>query len=92
METFQFKQMKKSREDQGLTQDECGRTSGLGQSRWADFEGGKYPNMTLASLIAIARALDLESYDELLPPIRLDAAAKPPRKPASKPRSKKGGA
>jgi transcriptional regulator with XRE-family HTH domain len=80
---FRSGRMRELREEMGWTQDECGERSGLGQRRWGDIEAGKYDNLSLATFTAIARALDVESYDELLAPIQQTGPATAPRKPAA---------
>jgi len=89
---FRSGRMKELREEMGWTQEECGERSGLGQKRWADIEGGKYDNLSLGTFTSIARALDVESYDELLAPIHQTGPATAARKPAAaKGKGAKGG-
>lgn len=82
---FRAQRMRELREEMGWSQAECGERSGIGQRRWADIEGGKYDNLSLATLCAIARALDVETYDELLVDRRLTGPATAPQTTAKKP-------
>ena len=48
------------RKELGLTQEQAAQRAGLkGKARWADIETGKRANITLSTLEAIAKALDV---------------------------------
>lgn len=86
---FRNDEMRRLREEQGLTQEECGERSTLGQRRWQDIETGRYTDITASTIVRVARALDVESYDELLAPIGASSDPEKPEKPPGKAKGKK---
>lgn len=57
--------VRRIRRRRGLTQIQAAARAGLTQSRWSEFETGTWPNPTIRTFQAAARALDC-TIDELL--------------------------
>jgi len=63
-----IRKMRDLREARGLTLEQSAKRAGIGMSHWADLEAGRRSgNVKLATLYAIAAALECRPADLLLP-------------------------
>ena len=66
MATLDIEKLRALREKLGLSQDDAARKAGIGtRQAWHAIESGAKPNLTLATLTAIAKALGVKAKDLL---------------------------